>query len=75
MSPDPAGDVSPSPCGTLTKVTTGEETEMSAQPIHTQTEPTPRERLLAAVAEVDRAMLRGRVTRAAQSAFAKRHQR
>ena len=46
---------------------------MSTQPIHTDeqtTDPQVRARLIAAVEHVDRAMLRGRVTRAAQSAFA-----
>ena len=40
---------------------------MSAQPIHTQTEPTPRERLLAAC-DTDAALstLRFRITRAAR---------
>ena len=50
----------------------GEETEMSAQPIHTDeqtTDPQVRARLMQAVEDVDRAMYRGRVTRAAQSGF------
>ena len=51
---------------------------MSTQPIHTDeqtTDPQVRARLIAAIEHVDRAMLRGRVTRAARSAFAKRYPR
>ena len=56
----------------------GEEPEMTAQPIHTDEQTTNeqvRARLMAAIENVDRAMLRGHITRAAQSAFAKRYPR
>ena len=49
---------------------------MTAQPITTDeqtTDPQVRDRLMQAIEDVDREMLRGRVTRAARSAFATRY--